>query len=48
MKKLEEDEDLLVINGDATDTDLLKKINLDKAYGMIVATGSDVDNLFIV
>ena len=48
VEKLEEDEDLLVINGDATDTDLLKKINLDKAYGMIVATGSDVDNLFIV
>lgn len=48
VNKLEEDKDILVICDDATDTSVLKKINLDKAYGMIVATGSDVNNLYIV
>ena len=33
---------------DATDTNLLKRIGLNKSNGMLVCTGSDVNNLFIV
>ena len=45
---LEENENVILLNGNATEDKTLKKLNIDKSLGVIVTTGSDVDNLFIV
>ncbi|WP_178647096.1 NAD-binding protein [uncultured Methanobrevibacter sp.] len=45
---IEEDESTIVINRDATDDKLLNNIKLDNCRSVIVTTGSDVTNLFIV
>ncbi|MBZ9570139.1 NAD-binding protein [Methanobrevibacter sp. TMH8] len=47
VENLEEESDILVIHGDATDESSLHKAGIDNATGIILATGSDVDNLFI-
>ncbi len=41
-------EGMLVLEGDASDDEVLKAANIERARGLIVATGSDADNLFIV
>ncbi len=41
-------EGVLVLEGDGGDDEVLKKAGIDRAKGVIVATGSDADNLFIV
>ena len=46
-EKLEERKDILVINGDATEDETLEYAGIEKAAGLILATGNDVDNLFI-
>ena len=46
-KELWEDSDVLAIPGDATDEDILVSAGIKKARGVIIATGEDVDNLFI-
>ncbi|WP_457629691.1 potassium channel family protein [Oceanithermus sp.] len=38
----------LVLEGDATDDEVLKKAGVEHAKGLIVATGDDASNLFIV
>ncbi len=38
----------LVLEGDATDDEMLKKAGVEHAKGLIVATGDDASNLFIV
>ena len=48
LEDLEENENVILLNGNATEDKTLKKLNIDKSLGVIVATGSDVDNLFIV
>ena len=40
--------DWLAIVGDATHDDLLREVGIEKAWGMLISTGSDVNNLFIV
>ena len=48
LEDIEENENVILLNGNATEDKTLKKLNIDKSLGVIVATGSDVDNLFIV
>lgn len=38
---------LLVVNGNATDDDVLRKCGVEKANGLITALGNDADNLYI-
>lgn len=45
---IEENENVLVLNANATDDKTIKKLNIDKSLGVIIVTGSDVENLFIV
>jgi voltage-gated potassium channel len=46
-KELWEDPDVLAIPGDATDEDIMRAAGIERARGVIIATGDDVDNLFI-
>lgn len=46
-KELWEDPDVLAIQGDATDEDIMKVAGIERARGVIITTGNDVDNLFI-
>lgn len=46
-KELWEEPAVLAIPGDATDEELLKSAGINRARGIIIATGEDVDNLFI-
>ena len=46
-KELWEEPEVLAIPGDATDEDILISAGIKKARGIIIATGEDVDNLFI-
>jgi voltage-gated potassium channel len=46
-KELWEDPDVLAISGDATDENIMVDANIMNARGVIITTGSDVDNLFI-
>ena len=46
-KELWEEPEVLAIPGDATDEEILKSAGIKKARGIIIATGEDVDNLFI-
>lgn len=48
LEDIEENENVIALHGNATEDKALKKLNIDKSLGVIVATGSDVDNLFIV
>ena len=45
---IEQNENVLVLNANATDDKTIKKLNIDKSLGVIIVTGSDVENLFIV
>lgn len=46
-KELWEEPDVLAIPGDATDEDIIKDAGIERARGVIITTGDDVDNLFI-
>lgn len=46
-KELWENPKILAIPGDATDEDVMKDAGIDRARGVIITTGDDVDNLFI-
>jgi len=46
-EKLEEESDVFVIHGDATEDEVLKNAGIEEALGVILTTGNDVDNLFI-
>ncbi len=46
-KDLWEDNSILAIPGDATNENVLKEAGINKARGVIITTGDDVDNLFI-
>ena len=46
-KELWDDPDVLAIHGDATEESLMRDAGLEKARGVIITTGDDVDNLFI-
>ena len=48
LEDIEETENVVPFNANATEDKTLKKLNIDKSLGVIVTTGSDVDNLFIV
>lgn len=43
-----QDEGKLAIEGDATDDDVLRKVGVERAWGLLVTAGQDADNLFIV
>ncbi|HEX7468653.1 MAG TPA: 3H domain-containing protein, partial [Methanobacterium sp.] len=46
-KELWEEPDVLAIPGDATDESIMIDAGIEKARGVIITTGDDVDNLFI-
>jgi voltage-gated potassium channel len=46
-KELWDDPDVLAIPGDATDETTMKDAGIERARGVIITTGDDVDNLFI-
>lgn len=46
-KELWENPKILAIPGDATDEDVMKDAGIERARGVIITTGDDVDNLFI-
>lgn len=46
-KELWEDPNILAIPGDATDESILIDAGIERARGVIITTGDDVDNLFI-
>ena len=46
-KELWEELGVLTISGDATDESTLIDAGIEKARGVIITTGDDVDNLFI-
>ena len=46
-KELWEEPDVLTISGDATDESTLIDAGIERARGVIITTGDDVDNLFI-
>jgi voltage-gated potassium channel len=48
LEDIEENDNVIALHANATEDKTLKKLNIDKSLGMIVTTGSDVDNLFIV
>jgi len=41
-------EGMVVVAGDATKDEVLKEAGLDRAHGIMICTGSDTENLFIV
>lgn len=43
-----QNENVVVINGNATENEIIKKFNIERSFGTIITTGSDVSNLFIV
>lgn len=43
-----QDEDRLVLEGDATDDDILRQAGIERAWGLITAAGEDSVNLFVV
>ncbi|MEM7130713.1 MAG: potassium channel protein [Chloroflexota bacterium] len=43
-----QNDNYMVLEGDATDDDVLRRAGLERAWGLIVAAGSDSVNLFIV
>lgn len=43
-----QEEGHLIMEGDATNDDILRKAGIDRAWGLIVASGEDSVNLFIV
>ena len=47
-ESLEENDNVIVINKDAIEDDLVAKLAGDKCRSVIICTGDDVDNLFIV
>ena len=48
LEDIEENDNVIALHANATEDKTLKRLNIDKSLGVIVATGSDVDNLFIV
>jgi len=47
VDEIEKEGNLLVMHGDATDDKTLKCAGIEKATGLLLATGNDVENLFI-
>lgn len=47
-ESLEESDNLIVINGDAIEDDLIAKLAGEKCRSVIICTGDDVSNLYIV
>ncbi len=47
-EEVEESESVVVLNADATENDLITKLAGEKCQSVIISTGSDVTNLFIV
>ncbi|MBU0533784.1 MAG: potassium channel protein [Candidatus Omnitrophica bacterium] len=47
IQAFEEDQGLTLIQGDATDDEILKKAKIEDAKGLIACLNSDTDNLFI-
>lgn len=43
-----DNDNVLVLYGDATNQETMDKFNIENAYGLILTTGSDVNNVFIV
>ena len=48
IEDIEENDNVIALHANATEDKTLKKANIDKSLGVIITTGSDVDNLFIV
>ena len=48
LDDIDGNDNVIALHANATEDKTLKKLNIDKSLGVIVTTGSDVDNLFIV
>ena len=48
IEDIEENDNVIALHANATEDKTRKKVNIDKSLGVIITTGSDVDNLFIV
>ena len=48
IEDIKETDNVLALHANATEDKTLKNLSIDKSLGVIVTTGSDVDNLFIV
>ncbi|MGR3175291.1 MAG: NAD-binding protein [Candidatus Scalindua sp.] len=47
-QELEVDDDVIIIYGDATRDELLKKVGVERAKGLISVIDSDAQNLYVV
>ena len=47
-QELEVDDDVIIVYGDATRDELLKKVGIERAKGLISVLDSDAQNLYVV
>ena len=45
--EISSDENIVILHGDASNPEIMKKFNIEKANGLILTTGSDVHNIYI-
>lgn len=45
--EISSDENIVILHGDASNPEIMKKFNIKKANGLILTTGSDVHNIYI-
>lgn len=45
--EIRSDTNIVILHGDASDPEIMKKFNIEKANGLILTTGSDVHNIYI-
>ena len=46
--EISSDENIVILHGDASNPEIMKKFNIKKANGLILTTGSDVHNIYII
>ena len=47
-QELEVDDDVIIVYGDATRDELLKRVGIERAKGLISVLDSDAQNLYVV
>lgn len=45
--EISSNENIVILHGDASNPEIMKKFNIEKANGLILTTGSDVHNIYI-
>lgn len=46
-EEISSNENIVILHGDASNPEIMKKFNIEKANGLILTTGSDVHNIYI-